>query len=75
MVDLNKDFRTLLMRANFFALDIFFYLGGFLVAYAILDKKKMHNFTYKKPLNMFLIVFHRALRIWPCYIVTILIYS
>ena len=60
------------MRANFFSLDVFFYLGGFLVAYSILDKKRLKFFQITKPLNVLLVVVHRALRIWPCYIVAIL---
>jgi peptidoglycan/LPS O-acetylase OafA/YrhL len=60
------------MRANVFSLDSFFYLGGFLVSYAILDKKKLNFFSITKPLNVILVVLHRALRIWPCYILAIL---
>ncbi len=60
------------MRANFFSLDVFFYLGGFMVAYAILDPKKIKFFQINKPLNVILVVLHRALRVWPCYILTIL---
>ena len=44
LANLYLDYRTLLMRINFFSLDVFFYLGGFLVSYTILDKKKLKFF-------------------------------
>ena len=63
----------LFVYSNFYAVDVFFYLGGFFVAYVILDPKKVSNFNYRKPLSIFLAFLHRLIRLWPSLIVCLLI--
>ena len=54
--------------AAFFAVDVFFYIGGFLVAYSFLRSNMKSLLKYP------LAIVHRLLRFWPSYIMTILIY-
>ena len=58
----------LIVEAGMFAVDTFFYLGGFMAAYVLLRQKNFNLFTYP------LVIFNRLLRIWPSYIVAILIF-
>ncbi len=57
----------MLVVAAFFAVDVFFFLGGFLVAYSFLREKS------KNPLKYPIAIVHRILRFWPSYLMTILI--
>lgn len=54
--------------ASFFAVDVFFYIGGFLVAYSFLRNKMKSWIKYP------LAIVHRILRFWPSYIMAMLIY-
>lgn len=58
----------LVMLAAFFAVDVFFYIGGFLVAYSFLRN------SMKSILKYPLAIVHRVLRFWPSYIMAMLIY-
>jgi peptidoglycan/LPS O-acetylase OafA/YrhL len=58
----------LFVIAAFFAVDVFFFIGGFLVAYSFLRERS------KNPLKYPMAILHRILRFWPSYIVTILVY-
>lgn len=58
----------LLVLASFFAVDVFFYIGGFLVAYSFLRNQMKSIMKYP------LAIVHRLLRFWPSYIIAMLIY-
>lgn len=55
----------------FYAVDIFFFLSGFLAAYLLIGKVKKMRFSV---LNFFKIFIHRFIRIWPAYVFCILIF-
>ncbi len=57
----------LFVIAAFYAVDVFFFLGGFLVAYSFLREKS------KNPLKYPMAIVHRVLRFWPSYLMAILI--
>ena len=59
----------MLELAGLFAVDTFFFVGGFLVAYAVLRE------TTKSLLKYPLAVFNRYLRFFPSYLMAILIFS
>jgi peptidoglycan/LPS O-acetylase OafA/YrhL len=60
-----------LVPAAYFAVDTFFWIGGFLVTIGLLENmKKMVKFI---PFYFSCIV-HRLIRIWPTYILAILIF-
>jgi len=58
----------LVILAAFYAVDVFFYIGGFLVAYSFLRNKMKSILKYP------LAILHRVLRFWPSYIMAMLIY-
>lgn len=58
----------LLVLAAFYAVDVFFYIGGFLVAYSFLRNNMKSMLKYP------LAIVHRLLRFWPSYIMAMLIY-
>jgi len=54
-----------------YAVDTFFYIGGFLTGFLMLSKLR------KMPMNRsnyFQILFHRWVRLWPAYLIAILFY-
>jgi peptidoglycan/LPS O-acetylase OafA/YrhL len=53
----------------FFAVDIFFYLGGFLLGYVFFTQLKRNNV-----LIYIMAMVHRLLRFYPSYITAILIW-
>ena len=57
----------LFVIAAFFAVDVFFFIGGFLVAYSFLREKS------KNPLKYPIAIIHRVLRFWPSYLLVILL--
>jgi peptidoglycan/LPS O-acetylase OafA/YrhL len=60
-----------LVAAAYFAVDTFFWIGGFLVTIGLLEQmEKMGKFL---PFYITCIV-HRLIRIWPTYILAILIF-
>jgi peptidoglycan/LPS O-acetylase OafA/YrhL len=54
--------------SSFYAVDVFFYIGGFLVAYSFLRNQMKSVMKYP------LAIVHRVLRFWPSYIIAIIIY-
>jgi peptidoglycan/LPS O-acetylase OafA/YrhL len=58
----------LILLGGFYAVDVFFYIGGFLVAYSFLRNQMKSVMKYP------LAIIHRVLRFWPSYIVVIIIY-
>jgi peptidoglycan/LPS O-acetylase OafA/YrhL len=58
----------LVLLASFYAVDVFFYIGGFLVAYSFLKNQMKSLMKYP------LAIVHRVLRFWPSYIIAIIIY-
>ena len=57
--------------AGYFAVDAFFFLGGFFAAYVLYSKLKSMKFGV---INYASIIFHRVLRILPLYIFIIMFY-
>jgi hypothetical protein len=60
---------ALLPLGAFFGVDIFFYLGGFLLGYVFFTQLKKNN-----PLVYILAMIHRLLRFYPSYLTAILIW-
>lgn len=60
-----------MVPAAYFAVDTFFWIGGFLITLGMLEQvKKVRNFR-----NFYFgCVLHRLIRIWPTYVLAILIY-
>lgn len=58
----------LIILSAFFAVDVFFYIGGFLVAYSFLRNSMKSIMKYP------LAIAHRLLRFWPSYIMAMIIY-
>ncbi len=53
-----------------FAVDAFFFVGGFLIGFLFLK-----TFARKSTLSTFPLAFvQRVLRFWPCFIISILVY-
>ena len=65
--ELISGWQFLLVESGFFAVDAFFFIGGFLVAYAFL-KETTNNF-FKYPLA----ILNRFIRLIPAYFVAILL--
>lgn len=63
-----EKFFYLFVTGAFLAVDVFFFIGGFLVAYSFMREKSKSILKYP------LAVLHRVLRFWPSYIVVILMY-
>lgn len=58
----------LFIEAGLFSVDVFFFIGGLLVAYVMLKD------TTKSDLKYPLAIVQRVLRFWPSYLFTILFY-
>ena len=56
------------MTGAFLAVDVFFFIGGFLVAYSFMREKSKSLMKYP------MAIVHRLLRFWPSYIVVIMFY-
>jgi peptidoglycan/LPS O-acetylase OafA/YrhL len=54
--------------AGLFSVDVFFYVGGFLVAFVLLRNKPKTNAEY------LIAILQRAMRLWPSYLVAIMIF-
>jgi peptidoglycan/LPS O-acetylase OafA/YrhL len=63
-----EKFFYLFVTGAFLAVDVFFFIGGFLVAYSFLREKSKSILKYP------MAVLHRVLRFWPSYIMAILLY-
>lgn len=62
---------TTMAPAAYFAVDTFFWVGGFLITIGMLDQlKKVKNFIK----FYFGAVIHRIIRIWPTYMLSILLF-
>jgi peptidoglycan/LPS O-acetylase OafA/YrhL len=61
----------LVISGGLYAVDVFFYLSGFFVAYVCIDKLKKMTVG---PLTYVKLFVHRMLRIWPAYFIAILVY-
>jgi peptidoglycan/LPS O-acetylase OafA/YrhL len=57
-----------LVTGGFLAVDVFFFIGGFLVAYSFMREKSKSLLKYP------MAILHRVLRFWPSYIMVILLY-
>jgi len=58
-----------------YAVDTFFFIGGFFLAYSIVDLKAL-KFIRKAPHISFpMTIVHRLFRIWPAYLVLIFYYT
>ena len=55
-----------------YSVDMFFWLGGFFIGFVLFEKNKTQKLA-EKPEGLLLIIFHRLCRIWPCYVIAILI--
>lgn len=64
----------LFIYSNLYAVDVFFWLSGFFMAYVMGDPKKVSNFTFNHPFNLFMAFLQRLIRLWPCLIMTTLIF-
>lgn len=62
-----KDWFYLSVYSAFFAVDVFFFLGGFLVAYSFLREKSKSILKYP------IAIVHRVLRFWPSYLMAIML--
>ena len=62
-----STWQFLVVESGFFAVDAFFFIGGFLVAYAFLKEPSTSFFKYP------LAILNRFLRLIPAYFVTIMI--
>lgn len=57
-----------------YSVDIFFWLAGFFLGFVLADPKKSRILA-SGPVGVFMTILHRLLRIWPCYILAIMINS
>ncbi|KAM3141981.1 hypothetical protein pb186bvf_005854 [Paramecium bursaria] len=67
---LQKEWLYILIGDALYSVDIFFWIGGFFIGFVLFEKQKMDKLK-KRPLGILLIIVHRFLRIWPCYIFAI----
>lgn len=63
-----ERFFFLFVTGGFLAVDVFFFIGGFLVAYSFMREKSKSVLKYP------MAIVHRILRFWPSYVVAILLY-
>lgn len=63
-----EHFFYLFVVGAFLAVDVFFFIGGFLVAYSFMREKSKSILKYP------FAIIHRVLRFWPSYLMAIAIY-
>ncbi len=68
---ITKPGLTTLAPAAYFAVDVFFWIGGFLITIGMLEQMKK---KFKFILFYIESVIHRFIRIWPTYMVAILLF-
>lgn len=68
-----KKWVILILFDMLYSVDIFFWIGGFFLGFVIVETKKQQSIRKSPFLATLLIVVHRVLRIWPCYILVILL--
>ena len=64
-----KSWWVLILAGGLYAVDTFFYLSGFFTGFLLVSKLKNMPFGLKSYLKIF---FHRWIRLWPSYFVSIL---
>ncbi|CAK67580.1 unnamed protein product (macronuclear) [Paramecium tetraurelia] len=69
-----KSWVIILLYDMMYAVDIFFWVGGFFLGYVMCEERKAKT-LHQKPLSIFLSITHRLMRIWPCYLLCIAINS
>jgi peptidoglycan/LPS O-acetylase OafA/YrhL len=69
---LSKDWTGILLSNAFYAVDVFFFIGGFFLSFSLLMGRK--KLFLKNPINFFFIVFTRYMRIMPTYLLMILFF-
>jgi peptidoglycan/LPS O-acetylase OafA/YrhL len=77
MIEQKKPF-ILFLFSCLYSVDVFFWLGGFFLAYVVADEKQARNFNMKKPvkvlISFFFAIVNRVFRILPCYFVVLMFY-
>lgn len=63
-----ERFNFVIITGTFLAVDVFFFIGGFLFAYSFMREKSKGLLKYP------MAIVHRLLRFWPSYIIVILLY-
>ncbi|CAD8048697.1 unnamed protein product [Paramecium primaurelia] len=66
--------RAIITVDMLYSVDVFFWLGGFFMAFVMCETKRAKALA-KNPISIFLVILHRLLRIWPCYILCIMFNS
>jgi peptidoglycan/LPS O-acetylase OafA/YrhL len=66
--------RVVFLYDMMYAVDVFFWLGGFFLGYVMCEERKAKAMG-KNPASVFLAILHRLLRIWPCYLLCIAVNS
>jgi peptidoglycan/LPS O-acetylase OafA/YrhL len=56
-----------------YSVDMFFWIGGFFLGFVACEVKKIAQIKKGGIGAIFIMITHRILRIWPCYLITILI--
>ncbi|CAD8137883.1 unnamed protein product [Paramecium octaurelia] len=69
-----KQWSIIILYDMMYAVDIFFWIGGFFLGYVMCDDKKTQSLK-KYPFSIVISVVHRLMRIWPCYLLCIAINS
>ncbi|KAM3129124.1 hypothetical protein pb186bvf_018760 [Paramecium bursaria] len=69
-----KTWSFIYLGDMFYSVDMFFWLGGFFIGFILYEKSKV-DLIHKKPEGLLMIIIHRLLRIWPCYVIAMMINS
>ncbi|EAR83718.3 acyltransferase family protein (macronuclear) [Tetrahymena thermophila SB210] len=77
MIIQNRSF-VLFLFSCLYSVDVFFWLGGFFLAYVVADEKQQRNFSMKKPvktaISFLFAIINRVFRIFPCYFLVLMFY-
>ncbi|CAD8052163.1 unnamed protein product [Paramecium primaurelia] len=69
-----KSWVIIILYDMMYAVDIFFWVGGFFLGYVMCEERKAQT-LHQKPQSIILSITHRLMRIWPCYLLCIAINS
>ncbi|CAD8140737.1 unnamed protein product [Paramecium octaurelia] len=69
-----KSWVIIILYDMMYAVDIFFWVGGFFLGYVMCEERKAQALS-QKPQSIILSITHRLMRIWPCYLLCIAINS
>jgi len=69
--EMRKDSWLLIPFASSFAVDVFFYMSGFLFAFLAISKLARMQLSFKSYSHL---AFHRLFRIWPSYFIALIFY-